>query len=249
MNKSLVTNLVSLGLAVGGFLIPSENPIAGPIRDIGLYATSGAITNWIAIYMLFEKVPGFYGSGVIPNRFEEFKAGIRSMVMEQFFNRDNVSQFFQSQQRSLNWEINPEPVLAVIDYDAMFAKLQDAVMKSPLGGMLAMFGGPKALEGMRGPFQANMEEELRQLMLSPKLHAALQASIKTPDMTDDIVEKVDQIVSKRLDELTPLMVKQIVQDMIRQHLGWLVVWGGVFGGLIGLAASLLNLAANATPST
>ncbi|AMV34766.1 hypothetical protein VN12_21750 [Pirellula sp. SH-Sr6A] len=243
INKSLLTNLISVGLAVGGFLIPSENPLAGPIRDIGLYATSGAITNWIAIYMLFEKVPGFYGSGVIPNRFEEFKSGIRAMVMQQFFNRENVSQFFQSQQKSMDWELDPNPILEVIDFDAMFAKLQDAVMKSPLGGMLAMFGGPKALEGMRAPFQANMEEELRKLIVSPKLHEALQKSVKTPDLTDDILDKVQQIVSKRLDELTPAMVKQIVQDMIRQHLGWLVVWGGVFGGLIGLAASLLRLVA------
>ncbi|XZE43627.1 hypothetical protein SH467x_003193 [Pirellulaceae bacterium SH467] len=243
INKSLLTNLVSVGLAVGGFLIPSENPLAGPIRDIGLYATSGAITNWIAIYMLFEKVPGLYGSGVIPNRFEEFKSGIRTMVMQQFFNRENVSQFFQSQQKSMDWELDPNPILDVIDYDAMFAKLQDAVMKSPLGGMLAMFGGPKALEGMRAPFQANMEEELRKLIVSPKLHEALQKSVKARDLTDDILDKVHQIVSKRLDELTPAMVKQIVQDMIRQHLGWLVVWGGVFGGLIGLAASLLSLVA------
>lgn len=241
INKSLLTNLLSVGLAVGGFLIPSDNALAGPIRDIGLYATSGAITNWIAIYMLFEKVPGFYGSGVIPNRFEEFKSGIRAMVMQQFFNRENVSQFFQSQKKSMDWELDPNPILEVIDYDAMFAKLQEAVMKSPLGGMLAMFGGPKALEGMRAPFQANMEEELRKLIVSPKLHEALQKSVKAPDLTDDILDKVQQIVSKRLDELTPAMVKQIVQDMIRQHLGWLVVWGGVFGGLIGLAASLLRL--------
>jgi len=50
---------------------------------------------------------------------------------------------------------------------------------------------------------------------------------------------VGDIVQKRLDELTPGMVKDIIQKMIRNHLGWLVVWGGFFGGLIGLAASFL----------
>ena len=40
------------------------------------FALSGGITNWIAIHMLFEKIP-FYGSGVIPKRFEEFKTGIK----------------------------------------------------------------------------------------------------------------------------------------------------------------------------
>ncbi|MCU7375947.1 hypothetical protein PEC18_35415 [Paucibacter sp. O1-1] len=38
------------------------------VFTIGLFALSGAITNWLAIHMLFEKVPGLYGSGVVPSR-------------------------------------------------------------------------------------------------------------------------------------------------------------------------------------
>ncbi len=49
-------------------------------------------------------------------------------------------------------------------------------------------------------------------------------------------------LEKRLEELTPTMVKEIIQQMIRIHLGWLVVWGGVCGGLIGLIASLFRYA-------
>ena len=51
----------------------------------GLFALSGGLTNWLAIYMLFEKVPLLYGSGVIPNRFEEFKNGIKNLIMNEFF--------------------------------------------------------------------------------------------------------------------------------------------------------------------
>ena len=40
--------------------------------------------------MLFEKVPGLYGSGVVPSRFEEFKEGIRSLIMTQFFTEDGT---------------------------------------------------------------------------------------------------------------------------------------------------------------
>jgi uncharacterized membrane protein YheB (UPF0754 family) len=54
----------------------------------------------------------------------------------------------------------------------------------------------------------------------------------------DVTAKVEAIVNRRLEELTPQMVKIIVQDMIQKHLGWLVVWGGVFGGLIGLLTHL-----------
>ena len=43
--------------------------------------------------MLFEKVPGLYGSGVVPTRFAEFKGGIRNLMMEQFFTPDNIERF------------------------------------------------------------------------------------------------------------------------------------------------------------
>jgi uncharacterized membrane protein YheB (UPF0754 family) len=46
----------------------------------------------MAIYMLFEKVPFLYGSGIIPNRFEEFKDSIKQLMMQQFFTVENVEQ-------------------------------------------------------------------------------------------------------------------------------------------------------------
>ena len=49
----------------------------------------------------------------------------------------------------------------------------------------------------------------------------------------DIIDKIESVIDKRLNELTPLMVKEMVQGIIRQHLGWLVVWGGIFGALMG----------------
>jgi hypothetical protein len=44
--------------------------------------------------MLFEKVPGLYGSGVIPARFEDFKDGIRELIMQQFFTEENIDRFY-----------------------------------------------------------------------------------------------------------------------------------------------------------
>ncbi|XZE20210.1 hypothetical protein SH449x_000070 [Pirellulaceae bacterium SH449] len=239
MNKSLATNLLAVTCILVGFLIPSESPWANHIRAVGLYATSGAITNWLAIHMLFERVPLLYGSGVIPSRFEEFKAGIENLVMGQFFTRENVESFFRSQQEAGALTIDPEPIVQSVNYDEMFERLRSAVMESPFGGMLGMFGGPKALEPLREPFRNNVEKEVRSLATSPKLAEALSQSAAGEGSVDAVVDKVNGIVSKRLNELTPKMVKEIIQDMIRSHLGWLVVWGGVFGGLIGLIASFI----------
>lgn len=239
MNKSLATNLISVALVGIGYMIPTEHFLALPIRNIGLYATSGAITNWLAIYMLFEKIPGLYGSGVIPSRFEEFKRGIRHLIMDQFFTHTNVQGFFHSHASFQGIKIQADPILAIIDYDAMFQKLVQAILNSPYGGMLGMLGGAKALDPLRKPFEDNVRSEIEGLMQSPELAKALESSIRLEDQTDTIIQKVDAIVQKRLDELTPQMVKDIIQEMIREHLGWLVIWGGIFGGLLGLIAVFL----------
>ena len=67
MSKSLVTNLVALVLTVIGFLKPFDSSL---ILMIGLFSLSGGITNWLAIHMLFEKIPFIYGSGIIPINFK-----------------------------------------------------------------------------------------------------------------------------------------------------------------------------------
>lgn len=77
MNKSILTNLIAtIVLAVGWGL---QNDL---IMMVGLFALSGALTNWLAIHMLFEKVPGLVGSGVIPARFEEFKVAIKTLMID-----------------------------------------------------------------------------------------------------------------------------------------------------------------------
>ena len=69
VDKSLLTNLAALGIIIASFYTPHY---ADNIKAVGIFALSGAITNWLAIHMLFEKVPLLYGSGVIPAHFEEF---------------------------------------------------------------------------------------------------------------------------------------------------------------------------------
>ena len=67
MNKSFITNFIALLATLAGYFL--EQPL---LFTVGLFALSGAFTNWIAVHMLFEKVPLLYGSGVIPARFEDF---------------------------------------------------------------------------------------------------------------------------------------------------------------------------------
>ena len=90
MNKSLITNLVSIFIIFTGYFYKDEYSF---ILVTGVFALSGSITNWIAIHMLFEKVPFIYGSGIIPRNFLLFKKAIKDLILKEFFSRNNVHEF------------------------------------------------------------------------------------------------------------------------------------------------------------
>jgi uncharacterized membrane protein YheB (UPF0754 family) len=197
------------------------------------------MTNWIAVHMLFEKVPGLYGSGVIPERFEDFKSGIRTLVMEQFFSEENIQRFLADQNQPLHLDF--APIIKKVDLAPTFDSLVEVIKESSFGQMLGMFGGVEALEPMRQSFVEKMGAALNDITQHPKFTLLVQQELTQPDIQHDLHQKISQIVEQRLNELTPKMVKDIIQTMIREHLGWLVVWGGVFGGLIGLLAAIFNI--------
>jgi uncharacterized membrane protein YheB (UPF0754 family) len=226
MNKSLLTNFVAAIICLGGYMF---RDYAEYIFTVGVFALSGGLTNWLAVHMLFEKVPLLYGSGVIPNHFQEFKAGIKTLIVTEFFTREHIERFFETGSGDVTSNIVEQ-----VDFDRVFAGLTDAIEESQLGGMLAMVGGKQALEPLRDPVTAKLKNIITELAndsISGKGDS---------DFTQSLIDKVEHIIDNRLDELTPEQVKEIVQDMIRKHLGWLVVWGGVFGGIIGLAVSALQ---------
>lgn len=232
MNKSLVTNIIALALLGAGYQL--DNQIA---LYAGLFAFSGAITNWLAIHMLFEKVPGLYGSGVIPARFEEFKAAIKNLMMEQFFTESNIDRFLNKEMTGSK-TLNLEPVIAKVDFNPTFDSLVEVIAQSSFGGMLAMFGGTEALQPLKQPFVEKMQQSVVEISQSESIKQALKEQFESPAMMEEIKANIENIIDQRLNELTPRLVKEMVQKMIKQHLGWLVVWGGVFGGLIGVISSL-----------
>ena len=233
MNKSVVTNSLALILALVGFF--SGQAI---ILSVGLFALSGAFTNWLAVHMLFEKVPLLYGSGVIPANFEQFKSAIKVMMMEQFFTKENIDNFM-SEKGGKAHQFKLSPIIEKVDLAPAFDTLVDVVEKSSFGSMLAMFGGTEALMPLKDPFIEKMKGSMIDITESQAFSELLREQLEQPSVISDMQDKVSEIIDIRLAELTPKMVKEIIQTMIKKHLGWLVVWGGVFGGLFGLAAALI----------
>ena len=231
MFKSLITDLLSLLLIGLSFVVPPQYHHA--LLFTGLFALSGAITNQLAIHMLFEKVPFLYGSGVIEKNFDTFKVSIKEMIMKQFFTKEQLGNFFAQEEQ----KIDLRPLVEGADFTPAFEALSKTVMESKFGGAISMFGGEEALDGLREPFSRKLKSAVSSIVSSETFKAQLDHHIQNSALSEDMIASVEGLITRRLEELTPKMVKDLVQELIKEHLGWLVVWGGVFGGLIGLVSS------------
>ena len=239
INKSLVSNLIAAALVVAGLISPE--PYRVYVLNTGLFALSGGITNWLAVHMLFERVPGFYGSGVIPLRFEEFKLGIRALVMDQFFRQADLESFFHgSGDTSDKVAQQLKQAVANLDLEQAFESLLDIIMGSSFGGMLGMLGGRDALSSLKTPFTEKMQEFFEEQFSQSEFRDQVESALKSALDDDAIRSNLESLIDQRLSQMTPQKVKEILQTMIRKHLGWLVVWGCVLGGGIGLGVTAVT---------
>ena len=228
ISKSTVVNIVSILLIASSFYAPPE--YSKYLYYSGLFALSGAITNSLAIYMIFNKIPFLYGSGIIELNFENFKSSIKSMIMEQFFTKNRLEQFFEQEEKKMDLS----PIIEEADFNVAFDALKESVMESKFGQLINMFGGEESLELLRVTFTKKLKSSIISIVSSETFQKQLNHYIKHSSLSEDLITKVDNIVSNRLNELGPKSVKELVNKLIAEHLEWLVVWGGVFGGLIGL---------------
>ncbi len=224
MNKSLITNLIAVSITSYGMLAQNYST---EIFMAGLFALSGGLTNWLAIHMLFEKVPLLYGSGVIPLKFEEIKEGIKNLIMNEFFSKNSLENFLKNENSLTDNDLSEK-----LDYDLIFDKLVEAIEESSMGSMLNVLGGKKSLLPLKIPIEKKIKQVIDEISSNN-----LQ---KDNNFSDVIKGKIEMIIDKRLSELTPDHVKIIMRDMIHKHLGWLVVWGGFFGFVIGVILGVLG---------
>ena len=239
INKSFASNLISLCVFLIGMIM--SGPYQDYVLNAGLFALSGGITNWLAIHMLFERVPGFYGSGVIQLRFDEFKMGIRKLIMEQFFSENQIGGVLDTAvDASEKIEDYLKKGVRELNLDEAFDSLIDVIMSSSFSSMISMIGGREALNPLKGPFIEKLREYFQSQFLNSNLLDNVKLALRAGFDEEEIHRKITFIIDQRLDQMTPRMVKEIVQEMIQKHLGWLVVWGCAFGGFIGLIVTITS---------
>lgn len=230
-SKAMWINLSAMALIAAGVVF--ESGYSQLLLFTGLFALSGALTNRLAVHMLFERVPLAYGSGVIELQFEPFKAAIKSMMMTQFFNPEQIEGFVARERQ----KIDLLPVVEASDFSAAFDALVESVMESSFGNMLGMFGGKAALEGLREPFEEKLKKAVSVIIRSEAFEAQVSQQLERSGVAEELGTAIEGVIERRLDAMTPQMVKELVQSLIREHLDWLVVWGGLFGGVIGLIST------------
>ena len=69
---------------------------------MGLFAFSGGITNALAVKMLFDRIPGLVGSGVIQHRFTEIREEIKRLILDEFFTEENLERFLRERSRDVD---------------------------------------------------------------------------------------------------------------------------------------------------
>ncbi|WP_017446091.1 DUF445 family protein [Gayadomonas joobiniege] len=233
MNISLITNIISASIAVVGYITAS--PV---ILSIGLFALSGGLTNWLAVHMLFEKVPGFYGSGVIEAKFDQFISSIESLIMTEFFSKKNIDKFL-SDAKGNAAHLEIAPVIEKVNFEPAYDALVNSIKESSFAGMLDMLGGTAVLEPLKQPYINKLKQSIIDISRTDGFNQLLKDNLEQPAVVDELRNKVAVIVRQRLNEMTPAMVKTIVERMIKEHLAWLIIWGAVVGGLFGLVAALI----------
>lgn len=234
MNKQFITNTLALIIAISGYLLSNDL-----LLSVGLFALSGAVTNWLAVHMLFEKVPLLYGSGVVPDKFNEIKAAIKHMFMQQFFTKENIELLISNSVGDSSGNFEFKELIEGTDLNPAYDSLVDVIENSQFGAMLGMFGGSAVLEPLKAPFIEKMQSSLIEISTSEVFQKSIQQHLMAESSIEGLQEKIVNVIDHRLSELTPELVKELVQNMIAAHLGWLVVWGGVFGGLFGLLAYII----------
>ena len=201
----------------------------------GLFGFAGGVTNWLAVKMLFDKVPLLYGSGVIPMRFREIRQTVKDAIMRYFFDEEYLERFLgeRAGEMAIGDELGTKvaEVLESAEIDAIIDAKLEEMAASPQGMMIKMVG-IQTVKPLVKQFVIGVGTEIAPLLVGEVARPELEVGA--------LRAQVDRLLETKLEELTPERVKEMMEEVIREHLGWLIVWGNIFGGTIGLVSKAMG---------
>ena len=236
LEKGNVSNLISFGVLVAGIVGRMEGITGNEwVLAAGLFGFAGGVTNWLAVKMLFDKVPLLYGSGVIPMRFREIRQTVKDAIMRYFFDEEYLERFLgeRAGEMAIGDELGTKvaEVLESAEIDAIIDAKLEEMAASPQGMMIKMVGIQR-VKPLVKQFVIGVGTEIAPLLVGEVARPELEVGA--------LRAQVDRLLETKLEELTPERVKEMMEEVIREHLGWLIVWGNIFGGTIGLVSKAMG---------
>lgn len=220
--KSLLTSLTTLLIIAAGLFFPS--PLVGEVMiNAGSFALVCALANTVALQIIFSRL--------ILNRFDEFKASIKMFVMREFFSLETVEEMLISGGGEILFDFSH--LDECFDYDELYEATVEAIIESPIGGMIKFVGGSDRFEPLRDVFKSKIRKIIIEYSHSKTVRDKLIASTDNKAMAKHLIMKIEQVVDIHLRDLTPVKVTELVHHMVSTPLGWMVVWAGVLGGIMG----------------
>ena len=201
-----------------------------------MFGFAGGVTNWLAVKMLFDEIPGVYGSGIIPKQFKQIRNTIKEMIMDTFFE----PAFLQKQLSSkLGGMVGPDQVEAQLvaalesqEFSEIINQKMTELSSSPMGAMVTMAGiNANSIKPFLKPFVKAIS-----VKVAPMVGEIVNGGTGAGSPIMKLRDEVNRLMEERLKELTAQRVKGLIEAVMRAHLGWLVVWGNIFGGLIGVCS-------------
>jgi hypothetical protein len=240
MNKGDLSNVATFLVMVVGLTLTRQHPestVCAYVLAFGLFGFAGGITNWLAVKMLFDKVPGLIGSGVIPRQFKAIRMAVKDTIMKTFFDEAYLEAYLKDRSKSLlqglDLPAKIEGLFAKDDFDATLELKLTELSQKPEGMMLQMMagmtGGISGMVPMIKPMLQSFGGEMGTMLVNNFNPMDLMS-------VEQVRAELDRLMEEKLLLLTPELVKRLMEDVIRKHLGWLIVWGNVFGALIGVAS-------------
>jgi len=240
--KGNVANFVAFVIMIVGLVLTIIYPDNLPLQYIlafGLFAFTSGITNWIAIRMLFDRIPGLYGSGIIEAEVVTIRQTAKDLIIKTFFNAEYLNRYISEKAGVLLNTFDIEGILKslldsdVVD-DIIDMKLEE-IRQRPEGMWLAMMGvDNNNLKPMIKPLILGLSSDVAPMIV--------QRFDPSKAINVDIIKaEVEQLVTQKLEELTPSNIKHLLEGVMADHLGWLIIWGNIFGGAIGLATKAINV--------
>lgn len=121
-------------------IIYGETIVVRYVLGFGLFGFAGGLTNWLAVKMLFDRIPCLAGSGVIPRQFKEIREAVKDAVLEMFFDSAYLKEYLGNRSKQMITSMNfPQMFKTTVsspDFDDVFLKKLNELSMKPEGLLL-----------------------------------------------------------------------------------------------------------------